>query len=290
MGVVSKIVAALSRAQSEVERLELEVARWEGDARTKREELAALEASVGDVVMTDETGTAARELAVTAMELRFLIDGAHAAARAAERKLRDARWALMGAQAAELRERSGKVRVEAEGRQAKVDELRAALVEFEGGDWRPWDPPSGSYGMVVPPPLKTPQMFAEADRLDREASALEEQVAVERQRASVRIPTARIDWRPSHSSGQSSAAFSCSVTEGLGSVVFELTKDGHPIGAVTLPDDRGNLGSRDLVDLGGFGELLEVHCAGEVLASLRTEKLTLGPPMPASGPLLAATA
>lgn len=266
MGVVSKIVAALSRAQSEVERLELEVARWEADAQTKREELAELEASVGDVVLADETGTAARELAMTAMELRFTIDGAKAAARSAERKLRAARWALIDAQAAELREQAATVRAEAEQRQVTVNELKAALEEFEGGDWRPWQPEPGAFGTFPLSPLRTPPMFAEAERLDSQALQLAERVAQERRQAAVVVPDARIVWAGQHDHGHwTNLAVEAAVNDGAGTVRFEVLLNGRGVESFVLPDgDRR--GVRMLI-AGFHGDTLEVRADGAVLVS-----------------------
>lgn len=275
-GPVGRVLAALRKAQSEVERLELEVARWEADAEAKRAELAALEAGVGDVMLAGEGAPSARELAVTALELRFTIDGAKAAARSTETKLREARWALADAQAAELREKAATVRAEAVKRQARVDELKAALEEFEGGDWRPRQPDAqdvvqaGAAGIMLVP-LRTPPLFEQARQLDAQAQAIEDRVAGERRQAAVLVPHAEVHWDgQQHYKGTVSVLVAAGVNDGRDSMEFEVLLDGAVVQRFTLPDERGRRGWREHVDVFAEGTL-SVRAAGRVLASRRVE-------------------
>lgn len=268
---MERIVSRLSRAQSEVERLELAVARWQTEAEAKRQELVDLEAGAGEAVLADETGSAARELAVTSMELRFSVDGARAAAQAAQTKLRGARWELELARAAEKREEAAGLRSVAEQRQAKIDELVAAVVEFEGGDWRPWEPTqeqviqAGAAGVPLSP-RRTPPMLARAAELDRQAQTLEERVAAEQRQAAPVEPHARIVWPGKHYKGQLvNLAAEAGVNEGVGSVRFEVLRNGQVVHERTLPDgDRR--GFRKSID-GFHGDTIEVLADGKLIAS-----------------------
>lgn len=270
--VAARSSRAVSKAQAEVDRLEQALTRWQSDAALKRAALDELEAGAGDAVLADETGTVARQLAVDAQELRFGIDGAERAADAAQRQLRPARWTLALAEAAQLREQAATIRGEAEKRQARVDELLAALVDYEGGDWRPWQPSAadviqaGAAGIPVAS-RRTPPMFEQARQLDAQAAAIEERVAGDRRQAAVLVPTAQIVWRPSHSNTQCSARVSCSVNDGTGAAAFEVRRNGAAVAAVTLPDDSGRRGWGTAVS-GLRGDVVEVRSAGRVLASL----------------------
>lgn len=122
--------------EREVARLEGVVGQWEAESAVKRAELADLESRIGDEVLADES--AADGLTDTAARLRSRIDLADRTAVAAGRKLRVARGGLALAQAAEKRDRAGKLRAQAVAHEAKVDaaadQLRAldptALIEL----------------------------------------------------------------------------------------------------------------------------------------------------------------
>lgn len=150
MGRVRRFMRAITQAESEVSRLEQAVVRWQGEAEQKQTELAELEATAGDRVLADETGTLARTLAVDAQELRFLIDGARAAAEAAARQLRTARADLCRAKAAEARQEAEALHRQADAHQVQVDALLAQLHDLDGVDyvWMEPDPGVVSHGVA----------------------------------------------------------------------------------------------------------------------------------------------
>jgi hypothetical protein len=147
MGLVKSVTAALKArrsAESEVTRLERSVASWEDEAERTAAELVDLEASAGAVMDSDDPRAAAREMAGKAMELRFLIDGARAAAEKSRLQLRDAREELALAQAAEKRQEAAKLTAEADAHQAKVDDLLRQLEELDGPRYVPTSRPPTS--------------------------------------------------------------------------------------------------------------------------------------------------
>jgi hypothetical protein len=280
MGVVSRMVKALTvpKAESEVTRLEQAVVRWQDEAERTREELAELEAGAGAVMLSERPREAAREMAGRALELRFLIDGAQAAAQAAERQLRDARWDLALAQVADKRQRAGKLTAEADALQAKVDEMLRQLTELDGATYVPQPELlgpereaavyNGGYELPVPP--RADVLRDEAAKLLGEAQRLEDRVTEERRdlaerespvvpRASIRVPA----WDDVDSDSQ----VSCFVNEGTGSATFEVSTPGQNGGVelVTLPDEQGrrSWGKRVRIPPGTGAE---IRCNGQVLA------------------------
>jgi hypothetical protein len=111
--------------EREVARLEGVVGQWEAESATKRAELADLESRIGDEVLADES--AADGLTDTAARLRSRIELANRTAEAAGRKLQAARGGLALAQAAEKRDRAGKLRAQAVAHEAKVDAVAEQL-------------------------------------------------------------------------------------------------------------------------------------------------------------------
>lgn len=271
MGIVSKIKEALKRAQGDVDQVQSKVSYWQGIVDAKRAELAELEASAGQRILDDESDTALRDYGVAKLNLSAAIEGAQEAARVAEGRLQVAQWALASEQATELREKAAALRAEAEQRQSRVEEMVAELVAFEGGVWRPWEPDSqdiaqaGAAGIAWSSP-RTPLLFAEANELDRRAATLQERVSAERSQADVIIPHARIVWPGQHDRGHLvNLAAEVDVNDGLGSVTFEVVKNGLIVEAFTLPDGARR-GIRKLVD-GFHGDTVEVRADGRVLVS-----------------------
>lgn len=274
MGIVSRIRDALKRAQGDVDALQAKVGYWAQIVEAKRGELAELDASVGKRVADDESGRALEEYGATRYGLDAQIEAARRTVEEFEGRLRTAQTDLKAAQAAETRERAAAVRAEAQKRQARVDELLGQLEEFEGGGWRPWQPSheevvqAGAAGIRLTPP-KTPPMFAQADELDRQASALEEQVAAERRQAAVIQPNALIHWDGRHYKGAWRVRVQGGVNDGVGTVSFEVTKNGQTVWSRVLPDgsDRD---FREYVD--GFADdVIEIRADGRVLAVSEVE-------------------
>lgn len=275
MGIVSKIREALKRAQGDVDALQAKVGYWAQIVEAKRAELAELDASVGRQVADDETGKALENYGAARYGLDAQIEAARKTVEEFEGRLRGAQWTLMDAQAQQLREQAQAVRGEAELLQGKVDAAKAALDELAGGDWRPWQPDSqdviqaGAAGITLSP-LKTPPMFAEANRLDAQAQALEERVGAERRQAAVLVPNARLVWPGQHDHGHLvNLAVEAGVNDGLGSVTFEVVKNGLVLESFVLPQG-GRRGVRRLVD-GFHGDTVEVRAASQVLVSQTLE-------------------
>lgn len=272
MGIVSKIREALKRAQGDVDALQAKVGYWQNIVDAKRAELAELNAGVGKRVADDDTGTALQEYAGARYGLSAQIEGARGALEEFERRLQTATWALKSAQAAERREQATAVRAEAEKRQAKLDELVAELEGYEGGRWVEWQPSredmiqAGAAGIRVSP-RKTPAMFADAARLEAEATQLEEYVATARRQAAVIVPHARIVWPGQHYKGALvNLAVEADVNDGAGAPVrFEVLKNGQVVHTAVLPDG-GRRGFRKLVDA-FHGDTIEVRADGRVLVS-----------------------
>lgn len=270
MGLVSRVLRSLKKAESEVARLEQAVIRWQREADTKRGELAELRASVGARVFADETGTVSRSLAQDALDLQFQVEGAEAATRVAEEQLDEARDELTLARAAEKREEVGKLTAVADAHQAKVDELLRQLEELDGPRYVPDRPSHDEVSHAIQMGRSMEWTASKADLLRdpiapllAEAEALEAPVLEKRRarEAALRplVPSARIDV-PAWDDIDSDSGVYCSVTEGCGSATFEVGAE-----TVTLPDDQGRRawGRRLKVQPGGS---LEIRCNGEVLA------------------------
>ncbi|MFQ1002620.1 hypothetical protein [Modestobacter sp. SSW1-42] len=177
------------KAESEVSRLEQAVVRWQAEAEQKQADLAALEASAGDRVLADETGTLARALAVDAQELRFLIDGARAAAEAATRQLRTARANVSRARADEVRDQLAAATRRAEAHQAKVDDLLRQLKELDNVDYT-WHEPSAGPGERLEYSIPIRKVHrVEIDGLERQLAQLDADAAAhERGDQPTRLP------------------------------------------------------------------------------------------------------
>lgn len=281
MGLVKTVTAALKArrsAESEVTRLERALASWEDEADRTAAELAELESSASSIMDAEDPRAAAREMSGRAMELRFLIDGARAAAEKSRLQLRDAREELALAQAAEKRQQAAKLTAEADAHQAKVDALLDQLEALDGARYVPYFPTpeeqqaimarDGRFEWTHPTgeAMRYPvaQLLADAETL--EAPALEARRAREAA-AGPLFASARIDV-PAWDDLDSDSGVQCSVSEGHGSATFEVITGGQHGGVqvVTLPDEQGRRawGKRVRIQAGGGGA--EIRCNGAVLA------------------------
>lgn len=278
MGWVSRVMRALTKAESEVTRLEAAVLRWQREAEQKRAELGELKASVGARVFADETGTVSRELAQNALDLEFQIAGAEAATQVAEQQLHEARQELDMARAAEKRDQAAKLTAAADAHQAKVDELLRQLEELDGPRYVPYVPSIDDQKHLLAMQGRVEWTASKADLLRdpigpllAEAEALEAPVLAERRarEAAARplVPSAQIDV-PAWDDMNSDSVLTCRVSEGFGSATFEVITGGQHGGVqvVTLPDEQGRRiwGKRVRITPGGGGA--EIRCDGEVLA------------------------
>jgi hypothetical protein len=277
VGVVSRVLRSRTKAESEVARAEQAVARWQGEAESKRAELAELRASAGATVFADDTGTASRTLAYSALDLQFQIDGAEAATVVAEQQLHEARQELVMAQAAEKRDQAARLSAEAEVLQGKVDDLLRQLTALDGATYVP-EPELGlaereavmiQHGRYVLPVVPRADVLREeAGALLAEVAAMERPVLEERRtrEAALRslVPSAQIDV-PAWDDIDSDTIISCRVSEGTGSARFEIGRDESFRHLVTLPDEQGrrSFGQRVRLQPGGKQE---IRCNGEVLA------------------------
>jgi chemotaxis protein histidine kinase CheA len=283
VGLVSRVMRALTKAQSEVTRLEALIERCRNDAETHREELARLQASAGDAVLAamddpQAARAAARERAVASQELQFLVTGHLAAAEAAELQLRDAREELALAQAAEKRQQAAKLTAEADAHQGKVDALLDQLEELDGPRYVPERPSPDDHAYALQMGRSVSWILSKTDLLREpigpllaEAEALEAPVLEARRarEAASRplVPSASI-MVPAWDDIDSDSQLVCQVSEGAGSATFEVRAGGQQGGTwtVTLPDETGrrSWGRRVKLQAGGGGA--EIRCNGEVLA------------------------
>lgn len=282
MGLVKTMTAAIrsrKSAESEVTRLERAVASWEDEAVRTATELADLESSAGALMDAEDPRAAAREMAGKAMELRFLIDGARAAAETSRRQLRDAREELALARAAEKRQQAAKLTAEADAHQAKVDELLHQLEELDGVPYVPHAltheehqrlmQAHGRVEVTIPKSeyLRDPiaPLLSEADELERQVVAARAERA---ERESPVVPSASISV-PRWDDIDGTSQVSCSVSDGTGSATFEVhtSSDGDEI--VTLPDEQGRRSWGKRVKLQAGGGSASVRCNGKVLAEER---------------------
>jgi hypothetical protein len=260
--------------------LERSVASWEDEAERTAAELAELEESASSIMDADDPRAAARERAGKAMELRFLIDGARAAAEKSRLQLRDAREELALAQAAEKRQEAAKLTAEADELQGKLDELLRQLTALDGATYVPEAElgyeerqavmlREGRY--VVPPQPRADVLRDEAAALIVAAERLEQPVFDERRARAEReaplVPSASI-LVPAWDDIDSDSHLTCRVSEGVGSATFEAITGGQHGGVeiVTLPDEQGRRiwGKRVKVQAGGGGA--EIRCNDQVLA------------------------
>lgn len=282
MGLVNRVMRTLTKkAESEVARLEQAVVRWQSEAEQKRQELAELEAAAGERIFSGQVTP--RELAVDKDELRFSVDGALAAAKAAERHLLEARQELALAQAAEKRDQAARLTAEADALQEKVDALLGQLTELDGATYVPQPElfgaereaavNNGGYELPVQP--RADVLRDQAAALLGEAQRLEERVAEERRQIAEQetpiVPRATIRV-PAWDDVDSDSHISCSVGQGPGSATFEVQTSGntgtglHPNHfVVTLPDEEGrrHWGRPVRIPPGGSAE---VRCGGQVIA------------------------
>ncbi|TFV49538.1 hypothetical protein [Blastococcus sp. TF02A-35] len=279
MGLVKTVTAAIrsrKSAESEVARLERAVATWEDDAQRTATELEELEASTASLVDSDDPRAAAREMAGKAMELRFLVDGARAAAEKSRLQLRDAREELALAQAAEKRQQAAKLTAEADAHQVKVDELLRQLEELDGPRYVPdWPTPEehqrllNTYGRVERTLSKSEVLRKPIGPLLAEAEQLERQVREARadraERESPVVPSASVIV-PRWDDIDGTSQVSCSVNRGTGSVTFEVSTSADGIDFVTLPDEQGRRSWGKRVKLQAGGGRATVRCNGQVLA------------------------
>lgn len=175
----------LDRARGKVAELEATVARWETEATTRGAELADLRGRAGDEVLADES--AAGRIAAQVAELTSRQEIAGSAAAAAVRKLEAARREVLRAEAADLRERAGKLTAAADRRQKKVDAMLAELSAFEGGAryvaWQPsemdWE--RAKQGATITWKAPTTTLIRRwAAKLEKQAATREKQAADER--------------------------------------------------------------------------------------------------------------
>jgi hypothetical protein len=285
MGLVKSVTAALKArrsAESEVTRLERSVASWEDEAERTAAELAELEASASSIMDADDPRAAARERAGKAMELRFLIDGARAAAEKSRLQLRDAREELSLAQAAEKRQEAAKLTAEADAHQAKVDALLDQLEALDAARYVPYFPSpeeqqaimarDGRFEWTHPTgeAIRYPvaQLLVDAETL--EAPVIEARRARE---AAARPLVASAEIQvPDWDDLDSDSGVTCRVSEGFGTATFEVLTGGQHGGVqvVTLPDEQGRRvwGKRVRIQPGGGGA--EIRSDGEVLAGAST--------------------
>jgi len=281
MGLVKTVTAAIrsrKSAESEVARLERAVATWEDDAQRTTAELQELEASAASLVDADDPRAAAREMAGKAMELRFLIDGARAAAEKSRLQLRDAREELALAQAAEKRQQAAKLTAEADAHQAKVDELLRQIEVLDEVRYVPYamSPEEQQRimqrdGRVETFRPKTDYLRDPIGPLLADAAELERTVNEARldraERESPLIPRADI-LVPAWDDINGMSSVGCSVNNGTGSVTFEVSADGQQGGdwTVTLPDEQGRRSWGKRVKLQAGGGSAVIRCDGQVLA------------------------
>lgn len=265
-------------AESEVVRLERAVSTWEDEAERTAGELAELEASAGQLMNAEDPHTAARDMAGKAMELRFLIDGARAAAQTARQQLVSAREELALAQAVEKRQAAAKLIAEADEHQAKVDALLDQLQVLDGVRYVPRFPTpeeqqaimhrDGRVEITLPTGevLRQPiaPLLAEAEAL--EAPVLEARRVRE---AAFRplVPSARIDV-PAWDDIDADSTITCAVTEGAGQAEFEILAVALDGGrqTVTLPDESGRRSWSRRLRIQAGGGSAEIRCNGQVLA------------------------
>lgn len=278
MGRMSNILRTLRGAESEVERLEREVARWTTEAENRRRELADLERDSGAAVLAHDPASAVRELTIRQMDLRTWIVGAQGASAAAEEQLVLARWDLDEARAVEMRDQAAKFTATAEAHQAKVTTLLAQLRELDGVDYVPFEPSKediqsgmfndGHFSWEVP---HGTVLWDPVQPLLDEASRLEQRVAAERAAAARAVapvvPTASI-LVPAWDDVDSESQVSCRISEGVGSATFEVSTSGQygGIEVVTLPDQDGSRMWGKRVKLQAGGGSAKVTCGGAVLA------------------------
>ncbi|TQN44397.1 hypothetical protein FHU33_3899 [Blastococcus colisei] len=281
MGIVKTVAAAIrsrKSAASEVARLERLVASWEDDAERTTTELAALEASASAVVHAEDPRAAAREAAGKAMELRFLIDGARAAAETSRLQLRDAREELALAQAAEKRQEAAKLTAEADELQGKVDELLRQLTELDGATYVPepaldyedrLDVMARDGRYTYPTRPRSDVLRDEASALLAEAEQMERPVVEERRDRAEReapvVPSASISV-PKWDDIDGMSQVSCSVSNGTGSATFEVFLGAAGNEVVTLPDAQGRRTWARRVKLQAGGGSAVIRCNGQVLA------------------------
>lgn len=190
MGLLSK--SAVEKARDRVSELEATVARWESEAAARRAEREGLEARAGDEVLADETAVARLSGDLTRLAAEESV--AAKAAAAAARQLDTARRDVLRTQAAELRDRAGKLVQVADERQRKTDRLLAELKVWEGGtDYVPFERNQMTEYRGDVPADRTPTTvnlrFAAID-LERQAAELE-QLAQSGDTGSV---LARLSW------------------------------------------------------------------------------------------------
>lgn len=143
-----------AKALSELEKVEEQHARWLAAGVAKNAELVDLERHVGEEILAAADGDADRvatRLSRQVLELRAAVDTAGRAAQAAERKITEARRAVLRAEAEDLQDVLADARRDQAKHDGKLAELLRAVSDHDAAEYRPFVPAT-SHGSIAMEP------------------------------------------------------------------------------------------------------------------------------------------